>query len=189
MSAIVLLPVLRNIHSLIKYNMSFSEYEKNLIKELCGNDTCLYISKFYLDVYAIATLLIGVPSSIVFAYFSIYINGYKDNIYMDLAIILLTCFLHIDTIYVYLIYLYDRCVITSSLVFIRNTRTKYTFTTVPLHSIVQYGKWSGLYGNKGIFILTNNNKKFSFSSIGNWNEFIAVLKTNSHGIQTGENYE
>lgn len=174
MTAIVLLPVIRNIYSHIKYNMSFAEHDKYIIDKFCENDTCRYMSKpmFFVRITAVFCM----PASIIFVYYATFIGHHIFGMHMLLLLIAITFILNISTVYVYMALLYERCVMTSTSMLIRSRETKYKFYTILLNDIAEYQSWRLLYGMEKVYLITKDKRRFSLLIIDNNEEMIAVLK-------------
>ena len=177
MAVIVLLPVLRNVYSLIKYKMSFSAHDKQIIEAFCENASCVYVSKLRIVLYIAAAFFM--PTCIFYMHYFLFFGNKK---YVILSCIV-NIILHILAILAYAKCLYAKFVITNTAMLIRSVSTKFLFVIVQLNDIMQYKQFSYLDspfwfvdGDKSLAITTKDNRRFILLDIKNRDEFISALK-------------
>ena len=187
MAAIVLLPVFRNVYSLLRYKMTFPKHDKHIIAAFCKNSTCVYVSKFGVIIYISVAILLPVC---IFLIHSILFPVYKKH---DIILYIVAFILHVSVIMTYINCLYEKHVITNTALLIRSINTKCIFVTVQLNDILQYKPFSYIDfpfyfidGDKSLSITTKDNKKFILVDIKNRDEFVATLKMFTDSTKAGE---
>ena len=99
MASILLIPVFRNIYSLLKYKMCFAKHDKQNIESFCENSTFVYESTFRLLLYLSPAILI---LAAIFIIHSILFTTYKHNILSCIVAFIL----NVLAIYKYILCLY-----------------------------------------------------------------------------------
>ena len=189
MVAVLLLPVTRNVYSIMRYKMSFSKYSKKIVDSFLEKNTCIYVAKYngLRCIFLFVFLFFLVPCTISFIYSD---NNYTQYYFLSLAAVFII--VHMGWIVIYISYLYDTCYITNALMLIRGVDTACSFKIIQLHDIEKYRTDNSYTLDRFFYltsviqnltIITKCNKAFSLHYLGNREELIDALKSFTNSIE------
>jgi hypothetical protein len=179
--AILFFPKIRNLYYLRKYKMSFANYDKQFVEDICKNEPCIYVAKFSVARQLIISL--GVPILIIITMWIICDADKLSKYYLWILIsgILLG---HIGWLIVCFEYYCAACYITNTSMFTRNFTVGDSFDIIPLQDIEIYAPYTS---NSGLClhvdIITKHGRIFPLRYLENQDELLDVLKNFTPAIE------
>ena len=171
--AVLCIPLYRNLYSTIKYKISAKEGDRRIIDSFCENNKCICASTHSIAV--VIMLILSIPVCILCTKGTL-VSSAMHGTHRVLINVIVTLFLHIIYIRMYVNYIYSMCFVAQYNILIRCGSTKYLFNTIKINDVLKYAPFnSGILGWSHLQIAVKNNRLLILTWLGNRKELIAAL--------------